>query len=62
MVVQQGESEGCEEQSILVQPTDNRKPPTNGAIHIDIPGRALISVEHGSDMALLRVVLESLRK
>ena len=42
--------------------TDNRKPPTNGAIHIDIPGRALISVEHGSDMALLRVVLESLRK
>lgn len=62
VVVQQDESERCEEQSSLVQPTDNLKSPTNGAIHIDIPGRALISVEHGSDMALLRVVLESLRK
>jgi|SRR5580698_791368 transposase len=33
-----------------------------GAIHIDLPGRASISVEHGSDAALLRMILESLRR
>jgi transposase len=33
-----------------------------GAIHIDIPGRASISVEHGADGALLRTILESLRR
>jgi transposase len=32
-----------------------------GAIHIDFPGRASISVEHGADAALLRMILESLR-
>lgn len=36
--------------------------PTSGAIHIELPGRAMISVEHGADCALLRTVLESLRK
>jgi transposase len=36
--------------------------PTTGAIHIELPGRAMISVEHGADCALLRTVLESLRK
>ena len=33
-----------------------------GAIHIELSGRALISVESGADPALLRCVLESLRK
>jgi transposase len=33
-----------------------------GAIHIEFPGRAVIRVESGADPALLRSVLESLRK
>ena len=33
-----------------------------GAIHIELPGKAMISVESGVDPALLRCVLESLRK
>jgi transposase len=37
-------------------------PPPTGAIHIEIPGRAMISVECGADPTLLRSVLESLRK
>ena len=39
------------------------KPATGrGAIHIEFPGRVLISVERGADSELLRSVLESLRK
>jgi transposase len=34
----------------------------NGAIHIEFPGRVVISVERGADAALLCSVLESLRK
>ena len=34
----------------------------SGAIHIDLPGRAAISVERGADRALLRTVLESLSR
>ena len=34
---------------------------TVGTIHIEFPGRALISVEGGADPALLRSILESLR-
>lgn len=37
-------------------------PMSTGAIHIEFPGRAMISVEHGADAALLRSILESLRK
>jgi transposase len=33
-----------------------------GAIHIELPGRALISVESGADPVLLRSILESLRQ
>lgn len=33
-----------------------------GAIHIELPGRAVISVESGADLMLLRTVLESLRQ
>jgi transposase len=33
-----------------------------GSIHIELPGRALITAESGADAALLRAVLESLRQ
>jgi transposase len=35
---------------------------SSGAIHIELPGRAMISVESGADDSLVRAVLESLRK
>ena len=35
---------------------------SSGAIHIELPSRAMISVESGADPATLRAVLESLRK
>jgi len=34
---------------------------STGAIHIEFPGRALVSVEGRADAALVRAVLESLR-
>jgi transposase len=37
-------------------------PPAGGAIHIELPGRALIGVESGADPVLLRTILESLRQ
>jgi transposase-like protein len=36
--------------------------PASGAIHIELPGGAAIRVERGTDAALLRTVLESLRR
>ena len=33
-----------------------------GSIHIEFPGRALLSIESGADPTLLRSVLESLRR
>ena len=33
-----------------------------GAIHIEFPGRATVSVENGADGSLLRTILESLRQ
>ncbi len=42
---------------------DRKEPPAaGGAIHIEFPGRAKISVECGADPMLLRSILESLRK
>jgi transposase len=38
----------------------NERPTAGGAIHIEFPGVAMISVESGADPALLRSVLESL--
>jgi transposase len=35
---------------------------SGGAIHVELPGRANITAEMGTDPALLRCVLESLRK
>lgn len=44
------------------QETEAVPPRSAGAIHIEIPGRAVISVESGADPALLRTLLESLRQ
>jgi transposase len=35
---------------------------SGGSIHIEFPGKAMISVERGADSSLLRAILESLRK
>jgi transposase len=35
---------------------------TTGAIHIELPGRAMISIESGADAAVVQAILESLRK
>jgi transposase len=34
--------------------------PPSGSIHIELPGRAVISIESGVDTSLIRAVLESL--
>ena len=44
------------------EPTAQEQPATARSIHIEFPGRALIRVESGADAALLRSILESLRK
>jgi transposase-like protein len=38
------------------------QPAPGGSIHVEFPGRAMISVERGADPSLLRSILESLRK
>jgi transposase len=45
-------------------PTDlgSEQAPAGGTIHIEFPGRALISAESGADPALLRAVVESLAR
>ena len=46
------------------EPVAQEHAPTvsTGAIHIELPGRALISVEGRADAVVLRTILESLRK
>jgi transposase len=44
------------------EPGAMQQPTTFGSIHIEFPGRAMISVESGADPELLRSILESLRK
>jgi transposase len=34
----------------------------SGSIHIELPGRAVISIESGVDVAMVRAVIESLRR
>jgi len=43
------------------EPAAHELPASGGAIHIELPGRAAISVESGADASLLRAILESLR-
>jgi transposase len=47
---------GTEEVGVKSQPA------AGGAIHVEFPGRAMISVESGADPILLRSILESLRQ
>ncbi len=39
-----------------------RPEPSGGAIHIEFPGRAMLSVERGADRSLVRAIIESLQK
>lgn len=48
--------------SAMGKPSAHEELSTSGSIHIEFPGRALISIEHGADAALLRSILESLHK
>jgi transposase len=59
VVVATASSEACIEPS---RPLCPEPAAPSGVIHIELPGRATISVEHGADGALLRTILESLRK
>jgi transposase len=42
--------------------SEQEGPLSTGSIHIEFPGRVMISVERGADPVLLRSILESLRK
>jgi len=44
------------------EPAAQQQPAPSGSIHIEFPGRAMLTVESGADPALLRSILESLRK
>jgi transposase len=53
------------EVGVAPEPTeeaDAPQVPSGGAIHIELVGKANISVESGADATLLRCVLETLRK
>jgi transposase len=60
VVISATESEHLPEQPGADIPSEAT--PCTGAIHIEIHGKAMISVESGADLAVLRTVLESLRK
>jgi transposase len=53
-------SAACESAIRKVAPQE--QPSATGSIHIELPGRALISVESGADAVLLRSIHESLRQ
>ena len=55
-------SSSCESNKETPQAGAKEQPASCGAIHIEFPGRVLISVECGADPVLLRSILESLRK
>jgi transposase len=44
------------------EPVAQQQPAASGSIHIEFPGRAMLTVESGADPALLCSILESLRK
>ena len=50
------------EASELESETEQAQGLYKGAIHIELEGRAVISVESGADPSLVRLILESLRK
>jgi transposase-like protein len=53
-------SAACEAE--IREPAAEQQQAAVGTIHIELPGRALISVESGADPALVRSILEDLRK
>ena len=59
VIVSAAGSAGLVEQQKAVCPKTSSP---SGTIHIELPGRATISVESGADAATLQAVLESLRK
>jgi transposase len=50
------------DEDAMPEATADAQTPSGGAIHIELPGKVMISVESGADRALLRCVLASLRK
>ena len=52
----------CETADEMVEVVAKEQATPGGAIQIEFPGRAMISVESGADPILLRSILESLRK
>jgi transposase len=52
----------CETANEIVAAGAKEQATPGGAIHIEFPGRAMISVESGADPTLLRSILESLRQ
>jgi transposase len=52
----------CEAANATVEVGAKEQSTPGGAIHIEFPGKAVISAESGADPALLRLILESLRK
>jgi transposase len=44
------------------EPAAQQQPAVSGSIHIEFPGRVMLTVESGADPAMLRSILESLRK
>jgi transposase len=55
-------STACDAASATGEVEAEEQSATRGSIHIEFPGRAMISVERGADPSLLRSILESLRK
>ena len=52
----------CEAVSSTGEADAEERSAPGGSIHMEFPGRAMISVERGADPSLLRSILESLRK
>ena len=52
----------CETANVTRDNGAKVQPKPSGAIHIEFPGRVMISVECGADPVLLHSILESLRK
>ena len=57
-----GVASAREPESAVIGQEDQTTSAAAGTIHIELPGRARISVESGADGILLRYILESLCK
>ncbi len=55
-------SSPCDLASATGEVDANEQLAPSGSIHIELPGKAMLSVERGADPSLLRSILESLRK